>query len=269
MDISQQRMLASLTSGSGQVTQMDERSYSLQIETQPTGYTLAQLDDYHKLARKTFKWKPPLHLKVQARASLKKPVGTLGFGFWNDPFSLSLGQSGTARRFPAAPQAAWFFYASPPNDIAIAPPIRGSGWKASVLRSPRIPSLILAPIALAALAAARLPQLWRLVMKTARMVIQVEEVIIENNLNNRRLYELIWEDNSTLFLVDGEQILHSTTTPHPPLGFVTWIDNQYAIASPDGGFRFGVIPTAKPQALELFEMEVNGMALSSNLEVDA
>jgi hypothetical protein len=37
---------------------------------------------------------------------------------------------------------------------------------------------------------------------------------------------------------------------------VAWIDNQYAVASPDGGFRFGVLPLAEEQWLEIRDLEV-------------
>jgi hypothetical protein len=34
------------------------------------------------------------------------------------------------------------------------------------------------------------------------------------------------------------------------------MDNQYAIASPEGGFRFGVLPLAEEQWLEIRGVEV-------------
>jgi hypothetical protein len=39
---------------------------------------------------------------------------------------------------------------------------------------------------------------------------------------------------------------------------VTWIDNQYAVASPEKGFRFGVIPTSREQWLEISDLEISG-----------
>src|SRR5579859_957807 len=63
-------------------------------------YTDAQIDDYGKLPRSEFPWKPPVRLYVRARSSHPAATpantsgeahilrGTAGFGFWNYPFSV-------------------------------------------------------------------------------------------------------------------------------------------------------------------------------------
>jgi hypothetical protein len=48
--------------------------------------------------------------------------------------------------------------------------------------------------------------------------------------------------------------LSSDVTPHPPLGLVIWIDNQYLVASPQGGFRFGTLKTEAEQWLEIEDL---------------
>ena len=46
--------------------------------------------------------------------------GTAGFGFWNYPFSV--------RGDPLMlPEAVWFFYASPPSNMALIPGVPGWG----------------------------------------------------------------------------------------------------------------------------------------------
>jgi hypothetical protein len=46
--------------------------------------------------------------------------------------------------------------------------------------------------------------------------------------------------------------VHSAVDPPTgPLGFVAWIDNQFAVASPEGGFRFGTLATQEEQWLEI------------------
>src|SRR5436309_3887624 len=87
-------------------------------------YTVAQVDDYDGLARSAFPWKPPLRMEVRSRsshpaASATSTVestnilrGTAGFGFWNYPFSVR----GDVLMFP---EATWFFYASPPSNMAL------------------------------------------------------------------------------------------------------------------------------------------------------
>jgi hypothetical protein len=228
----------------------------LTLSAQKGRYSDAQIDDYRNLSRRSFPWNPPVQMRLEARASTPHPQGTLGFGFWNDPFSLSLGQGGAARRLPASPQAVWFFYGSPPHDLALAPGVPGSGWKAAVLRTPRIPSLLLAPLALSAIALAQIPGLKQPVIRTALQFAHAEERLISRSLDEWHRYEIEWLENVTHFLVDGRTVLRTSVSPPAPLGFVAWMDNQYAIASPEGGFRFGVLPLAEEQWLEIRGVEV-------------
>ena len=54
-------------------------------------YANAQIDDYQRLRRSAFRWRPPVTLTVRARFSHPSGVlgGTAGFGFWNDPFMMT------------------------------------------------------------------------------------------------------------------------------------------------------------------------------------
>jgi hypothetical protein len=228
----------------------------LTVPPRSSSYADAQVDDYRNLPRKQFAWNPPLHLTLRARASHAEPIGTLGFGFWNDPFTLSLGQGGAARRFPAAPQALWFFYGSPPNDFSFSKDVPGSGWKAASLTSPRIPSLFLAPIAVGAIALAQIPGIRRPIMRTAQRAVRASERLLDVPLHQWHHYELRWESQRALFLVDGNLELEAFNPPYGPLGFIAWIDNQFLIASPEGGFRFGIIPISEQQWLELSDIRV-------------
>jgi hypothetical protein len=248
--------LQQLMIGGGQVSADADAPGHLRIPPMASGYANAQLDDYHKLSRRRFPWQPPAGFIVRARASLSHPKGTLGFGFWNDPFSLSFGQAGAARKLPVSPQAVWFFYGSPPNDMALAPPNPGWGWKAQVLEAPSIPGWLLAVPALAAYAAVKLPVLRRPLMHTMLRQVACEERMLETDLNAWHTYEIQWRSNGVSFLVDGILTLESSISPAGPLGFVTWIDNQFAIVSPAGGIRFGVIPTEVEQSFELQTLEL-------------
>jgi hypothetical protein len=51
--------------------------------------------------------------------------------------------------------------------------------------------------------------------------------------------------------VDGAEVLRAPNPPRGPLGFVAWVDNQYAIATPEGRFGFGVVQTPEPQWMDL------------------
>lgn len=222
--------------------------------TLPAGqrhYCDAQIDDYHRLPRKRFRWNPPVHLEIRARVSHPQPPGTFGFGFWNDPFTLSLGQGGAARRLPAPPQTIWFFYGSPHNDIRLRPNLRGHGWKTASLRSPAIPSILLVFPAAAAVMLSQIPFLRGLILKTASKIISVEENLLGVTLTTWHRYTIDWEPFRAMFRVDGHLILEAKNPPQGPLGFVAWIDNQYATVSPERGFHFGVLPTDGEQWLEL------------------
>lgn len=243
--------------GDGDVQALDDNHYRMNIPKKHKGYTDAQVDDYYLLHRRNFPWHPPLRMRLRARASHTAPTGTLGFGFWNDPFSLSLGQGGAARRLPAVPNALWFFYGSPPNDMALDPDVPGHGWKAASLRSKSLPSLLLAFPALVAVALAQVKILRRPILQAALRFITAEEHLLEAALDEWHEYELHWQAQRATFYVDGVEIHTAEHPPCGPLGFVTWIDNQYAVASPRGGFRFGTLATAEEQWLEIEDLTIN------------
>lgn len=248
--------LHALELGGGIVSEPAPGRHIMFLPSERRGYADAQLDDYRFLPRSRFPWQPPLLMTLRARVSQPEPPGTFGFGFWNDPFTLSLGQGGAARRLPAAPNAIWFFYGSKPNDMALAPGVPGHGWKAASLRTPAIPTLLLTPPALVAVALAQIPMLRRPVMKTALGIVQASEVILDFPVQEWHTYQIAWEVGRARFLVDGVLMLEAAKPPTGPLGFVAWIDNQYAIASPRGGFRFGVLPTTEEQWLEIEALSI-------------
>lgn len=248
--------LEHLEIGGGSVRENEQGVLRLTVPPISSGYADAQVDDYRLLPRQRFPWSSPLHLSLRARASRNNNPGTLGFGFWNDPFTLSLGQGGAARRLPAVPKTLWFFYGSPPNDMALVPDIPGFGWKAASLNSASVPPLVLAPLAVGAVALAQIPNIRRPVMRTALRVIKAAERLLEPTLDKWHSYSIIWELKTARFFVDGELALEAHNPPNSRLGFVAWIDNQYAIASPQGGFRFGVLPVEEEQWLEISELSV-------------
>jgi hypothetical protein len=237
--------------GGGTIEPLESGSYRLELPPRCVRYSDSQMDDYHHIHRNQFPWSPPIELEVRARASGPIPIGTLGFGFWNDPFTISLGQGGAARRFPATPQALWFFYGSSENDIRLTPDLPGSGWRASSIRSPRIPMLLLSPLAPIAVILMTMPFLRSPIMKIAQRGVEAIEAMLDVALDQWHTYSIQWKTKEAIFSVDGEMVLRSIRPPSGPLGFVAWIDNQFAVASPEKGFRFGVIPTQDKQWLDL------------------
>jgi hypothetical protein len=221
-----------------------------------SGYADSQLDDTQGRARRLFRWRPPLRFSVRARTSIPDPRGTFGFGFWNDPFSLSLGMGGAARKLPAAPQCAWFFYGSPPHDLPLAEGVPGSGWKAQTLSFTRLPTLMLAPVAAGGALLAAIPLTRRWAFRQARRFYRAEERLLAIDPSAWHAYAIEWLPSEVRFFVDGRETLRSADPPHPPLGLVLWIDNQYAVASPEKGFGFGVLPLEREQTLELADIRI-------------
>jgi len=219
-------------------------------------YADAQLDDTQNLSRRALRWNPPLRFSLRARASIPEPRGTFGFGFWNDPFSLALGMGGAARKFPAAPQCAWFFYGSPPHDLHLVGGVEGWGWKAQVLSFRRLPTPLLAPLAAGGALLASLPPARRWAFRQAERFYRAAERRLEIDPSAWHEYGVEWTATGARFRVDGAEVLHSRVSPRPPLGLVLWIDNQYAVASGEKGFGFGVLPLDREQALELEDVRI-------------
>lgn len=225
--------------------------------SQESKYQLAQLDNYHQLVRRDFGHQWPLTFALRARASHKDLPGTWGFGLWNDPFGLSLGFGGRAWRLPALPNAAWFFFASPQNHLALRTELPGSGQLAAVFRSPRIPSLLLAPAALALPMLALRPASRWLRKQTARLVAQ-DAVSLGLDLDPTiwHDYTLNWQSDFVEFTIDERVVLRTSISPRGPLGLVLWIDNQFAAWRPDGGIGYGVLPT-QDSWLEIQDLRLN------------
>lgn len=226
-------------------------------------YANAQIDDYDHQPRRAYRWRPPLRLAVRARASapqhppappaLANPVtiadaaitlrGTAGFGFWNYPFT----PTGAVL---APPEAVWFFYASPPSNMALVPGVPGWGWKAQVVHARRWGALAALPPALATVAWARLTGHMAPAAAWVRLLSGAVEAHLAPDLADWHEYVLEWRQEAARFLVDGVVMLTVPDPPRGPLGFVAWIDNQFAVATPRGTLRFGALDTPA-QWLEL------------------
>lgn len=211
------------------------------------GYSDAQIHDYPGRA---FRWCPPLSMTVRARFShpAERFLGTAGFGFWNDPFTLR-------GEVTAPPNNAWFFFASLPSAMELVPGVPGHGWKAAVLDGGRLPrpAMGLAGLLL------RVPFLLRPLSGLARARIRAAESLIEADMAAWHTYELRWLDTGCTFRVDGREVLSTPYAPTPPLGFVAWVDNQYAIATPGGSFVFGRLKVMEREWMELERVEIRPM----------
>lgn len=234
---------------------MASGQWRLQIPGGPGGrYRLAQLDDYGGLARSQFYWQPPMHLELRARVSDADLPGTWGFGLWNDPFTASLGLQGTARRLPALPETTWFFYASPPNHLAVHDTHPAQGFLAATFTSRRIPSWLLAT-GIPALPLLAWPVTARFLRRLARRFVTEDAAQLTVDPTQWHDYRLEWRADVAHFTVDDETCFTTAVAPRGPLGLVLWIDNQYAAFPPDGRLRFGTLAN-EPAWLELADVVV-------------
>ena len=70
-------------------------------------------------------------------------------------------------------------------------------------------------------------------------------------------YRLEWSQKRVSFEVDNVPVFESQVSPHPPLGVVIWIDNQYAAFTPEGKIGFGVLENPEPAWVEIKDVELS------------
>jgi hypothetical protein len=58
-------------------------------------------------------------------------------------------------------------------------------------------------------------------------------------------------------MIDGRVILGTRLAPHPPLGLIIWIDNQFAGFDPQGRLTWGVEACPTESWLEIEDLTLN------------
>jgi hypothetical protein len=215
-------------------------------------YTNAQLDDYQRLPRRSFPWRPPLTLTLRARFShsADRLRGTAGFGFWNDP--LVMGRL----RIPSLPRTIWFFFSSPPSNMALALDVPGPGWKAATIDAWRWPFFALAPTAPLAMPLMRLRPLYRLLWPIGQRAIGVQEAPLALDMTTWHTYVIEWGVAQARFLVDGQLVLVCNQAPRGPLGLVIWKDNQAMTVTPWRLPRHQLVACDDAQWLEVADLTI-------------
>jgi len=234
----------------------NEQVWHLEIPAGERGkYRLAQLDDYVNHSRKDFSWQSPLTLSLSARVSAEDIPGTWGFGFWNDPFSFSLGLGGGTRRFPALPNTAWFFHASSENHLSLQENKPARGFLAQTFQSPPIPPALLA---LGSPFVALLAFSWsaRLIRPMLGRIVKDDSGSIHTDVTEWHHYSLKLGRSLVRFLVDDREIFQTSVVPANPLGFVIWIDNQFASYPPNGKLTYGTMDTSQSAWMEVKDIQI-------------
>ncbi len=233
--------------GSGALQATGRTLLFINNQTSAHRYTNAQIDDYQGLPRGRFPWHAPLTLTVRARFShhAGELSGTAGFGLWNDPFMM------TGRRVPTLPRVVWFFYASPPSNMKLDLLTPGHGWKAATMDAKRWAFFALAPTAPLAVPLMNLRRLYRRLWPIAQRAMRISEAPLEMAMTEWHTYTIAWEEQQTRFSVDDELVLEARSSPRGPLGFVMWLDNQYAVVTPWGRLGYGLLESSQCQWMEV------------------
>jgi hypothetical protein len=216
-------------------------------------YSNAQLDDYHGLPHRCYPWRPPLRLVIRARFG-GPLLGTAGFGLWNHPF-VQLSSGGV----PILPRAVWFFHASPPNDMALAHGVPGYGWKTATLDALRLKALRWAPLAPAVVPLNHLPAFERRVWPYVQRDLGISERLTAASPHDWHDYTLVWQRDGVQFRIDRRTVHETPHAPRGPLGFVAWIDNQYAVATRWGQLGYGLLHTETPQWVDIASVEITAL----------
>ena len=229
---------------------MDPGSWTLKIPQGPKGnYRLAQLDDDNAYTRNGLPWRAPVNLSLRARTSAPDLPGTWGFGFWNDPFSLSLGFGGGKRHFPTLPNAAWFFFSSPQNYLSFRDDLAANGFIAQTFHSSGVPTPLLA-LGVLGFPLLLWPWLAHKLRAYFHTLIAEDSFPLNIDVTQWHSYTLGWYNDKVTFKA-GDQIFDTRITPNAPMGFVLWIDNQYAAFPPSGKLSFGTLANPQPAWLEI------------------
>ena len=236
----------------GGAVRLDDDGFSLTLpRRQSDRYHNAQISDYAK--RADFSNKPPLRLSLKARAQ-GDLRGTAGFGFWNHAFA-------PGQRSYRLPQAIWFIFASPPSDMALAKDIPGNGWKAATFNARNWQFLALLPLAPLGFLLMRNAALYNTLWPLGQRAISVNEALLDTSLlKDWRGYSIEWRRDGAVFSVDGQDILQAENVTRNKLGFIAWIDNQYAVVTPTGRFGWGRLGVPQTQSLHLRDIKITSLA---------
>lgn len=221
-------------------------------------YQNAQIDDYSDggAGAYDFRHRPrsgaPVRLTLTAWVEGETAIsGTAGFGFWNHPFSPD------ARRL-RLPRAAWFFFGSPPNDLQLARGVPGHGWKAATLDATTARALSLIPLAPLAVPLLNTRRGYDTLYPPLQRRLGIAERALDPALLRApHQYSIEWRTDGLRFSIDGAQVLETNHAPRGACGFIAWIDNQYAVVTPQGRMGSGLLAVRDEVTLCLRDLSLS------------
>jgi hypothetical protein len=246
--------------GHGQVLRPDAQTWQLSLPTSATtAYSNAQISDYNQ--ERHFIMRPPLRLELEAWMDVAHVShklddvlrGTAGFGWWNHPFAPD-----ARLRDVRLPQAVWFFFSGRDSRMPLARNQPAYGWKAATFNAQQMLFYALLPLAPLGFVVMRVPYLHRRLWGIGQKALGVHEQHLETTtLLQKHTYRIDWwGKHGADFYVNDVRILHAPSAPDSALGFVAWLDNQYAIVTPQGQFGWGIAPTPAPVSLMLQNVQI-------------
>ncbi len=241
----------------GGTVELVDRGWKLTIPAGgATRYRLAQIDDHQKTVRSRYPYRAPARLALDARVSADGLPGTWGFGLWNDPYGVSFVPGNGLIRFPALPNATWFFHSSPMCYLSFRDDKPGNGFLAQVFSSPTFrPLLIRASLTFPFSHRAARRLLARIIDEDAvRLDLPAAPAAVDVIAWHH--YALEWTSGGSRLLVDDACVLETPVSPRGPLGTVIWIDNQRAGYTPKGQVSFGLERNAAPAWMEIRDLQV-------------
>lgn len=141
--------------------------------------------------------------------------------------------------------------------MPLAMGVPGHGWKCATLDATRPGFLALVPFTLPGILLMRVPLFYRALWPVGQAALGVSEALLDTSyMAEAHDYTLEWQRDGLRFLVDGETVHESPHSPRGPLGFIAWIDNQYAIVSPKGHFGWGLVDVPQAQTLSLESIDI-------------
>jgi hypothetical protein len=243
--------LTMLEQGVGRVERSAEGVRLVLEQATASQYSNAQIDDYLRRKPPHFVWRPPLRMSIRAWAShgVDDLKGTAGFGFWTQPVM-------PGKRLPILPRSVWFFFSSPPSNMALAKGVPGFGWKAATLDAGRLPFLALLPTAPLGFLLMRIPLLHRLLWPVGQWAGGISEALLGVDLRQPHTYRLDWLQALCEFYVDDQIVHRAPFAPKGPLGFVAWLDNRWAVVTPRGNLGMGLVAPPERQWLALESLSI-------------
>jgi len=140
--------------------------------------------------------------------------------------------------------------------------VPGTGFKCAVFDAGNWAFFSLLPFAPIGALLMRIPVLHRLLWPLGQRPIGVDEYRLETEtLKTPHRYGIAWHRNEVVFEVDRSVVFRTRRVPRGRLGFVAWVDNQYAVVRPQGTLRFGLTRAEQPQHLFIRDIELTSLTL--------